>query len=239
MQLIWSGQRRMVEFCIINGTYWTVRTLIRETQKASVKTWTISKLSSKWHSWDFIQHHLCGPSEWWIVQPEITRVKFMEAQGARDQPPAIQYRSVHCDISPLILSSGSKEVTKVPVRCFLQIATASWNSMWERWLPDFQWRPVRGRFVRQRGFRKSPGRHTALQNSWWRLSSMDWDAGPGRARAEQCGPPRGQGVFVVVGVLAGAIKHILLAWTGKNSYYCVHASRGTAHDVPDSAGGLR
>ena len=25
---------------------------------------------------------------------------------------------------------------------FLQIATTSWNSMWERWLPDFQWRPV-------------------------------------------------------------------------------------------------
>ena len=75
---------------------------------------------------------------------EITRVKFMEAQGARDRPSAIQYLSVHCDISPLVLSSGSGEVTKVPVRGFLQTATTSWNSMWERWLPDFQWRPVRG-----------------------------------------------------------------------------------------------
>ena len=75
---------------------------------------------------------------------EITRVKFMEAQRARDWPPAIQYLSVRCDVSPLVLSSGSKEVTKVPVRGFLQIATTSWNSMRERWLPDFQWRPVRG-----------------------------------------------------------------------------------------------
>ena len=33
VQLSWSGQRYMVEFCtIINGTYWTLRTLIRRTQ---------------------------------------------------------------------------------------------------------------------------------------------------------------------------------------------------------------
>ena len=50
----------------------------------------------------------------------------MEAQGALDRPPAIQYLSVHCNISQLILSSGSKEVMKVPVRGFLQIATTSW-----------------------------------------------------------------------------------------------------------------
>ena len=56
---------------------------------------------------------------------EITRVKFVEAQGARDRPPAIPYLSVHCDISPLVLSSGSERVTKVPVRCFLQTATTS------------------------------------------------------------------------------------------------------------------
>ena len=54
---------------------------------------------------------------------EITKVKFMEAQGARNRPSAIQYLSVHCDISPLVLSSGSEEITKVSVRGFLQIAT--------------------------------------------------------------------------------------------------------------------
>ena len=67
----------------------------------------------------------------------------MEAQGASTRPSAIQYLSVHCDMSPLVLSSGSGEATKVPVRCILQIAKTSWNSMWERWLPDFQWRLVR------------------------------------------------------------------------------------------------
>ena len=30
------------------------------------------------------------------------------------------------------------------MRSILQTATTSWNFMWERWLPDFQWRPVRG-----------------------------------------------------------------------------------------------
>ena len=33
-----------------------------ELKKASVNTWTTSKLSSKWHSVDFLRHHLCGPS---------------------------------------------------------------------------------------------------------------------------------------------------------------------------------
>ena len=36
---------------------------------------------------------------------------------------------VHCDMSLLVLSSGSGEVTKVPVHNFLQIATTSWNSI--------------------------------------------------------------------------------------------------------------
>ena len=46
----------------------------------------------------------------------------------------------------------------------------------------------------------------------------------GRARAEQRGSPSGQGVFFVVKVLARAIKHILLAWTGENSCCGVDAS---------------
>ena len=63
---------------------------------------------------------------------DIIRVKFMRAQGAHDLPLAIQYLPVHCDMSQLVLSSGSEEAPKVPVRCFLPIATTSWNSMWER-----------------------------------------------------------------------------------------------------------
>ena len=42
---------------------------------------------------------------------EINRVNFMEAQGVRNRLPAIQYLSVHCDIFPLVLSSGSEEVS--------------------------------------------------------------------------------------------------------------------------------
>ena len=76
----------------------------------------------------------CGDESCDLV--EIARVKFMEALAAHDRPPAIQYLTVHCDISPLVLSSSSGEVTKVPVRGFLQPATTSWNSRWEHWLPD-------------------------------------------------------------------------------------------------------
>ena len=127
----------------------------------------------------------------------------MEAQRALescDQPPAIHYLSVHCDILALVLSSGSKEVTKVPLRCFLQHvgSLASWltvasSSMGLVW----QW-----------GVWKSSGRDTAWHLSWWSLSSMDWDSHPGRAWVEQRCPQRGQGVFFIVEVLALAIKLI-------------------------------
>ena len=68
---------------------------------------------------------------------------------------------------------------------------------------------------------------------------MDGDARPGRAWAEQHGPPRGhwQGVFFVVGVLARAMKHmmmlhIFLPRTDANSCCGVHASRGTGSRRP-------
>ena len=48
--------------------------------------------------------------------------------------------TLHDEPGQLVLSSGSGEVTKVPVCGFLQTATTSWNSMWERWPPDFQLR---------------------------------------------------------------------------------------------------
>ena len=50
--------------------------------------------------------------------------------------------------------------------------------------------------------------------------------------------PRGRGVCFVVGVLARAIKHILLPWTGKNSC-CGVQVEAPAHVVPDLASGLR
>ena len=87
--------------------------------------------------------------------------------------------------------------------------------MWDRWLPDLQWRPG---LVWQWGVWKSSGRDTAWHLLWWSLSSMDWDSHPGRAWAEQRCPQRGQGVFLIVEVLALAIKHILLPWTGENSW---------------------
>ena len=62
----------------------------------------------------------------------------------------------------------------------------------------------------------------------------------GTARAEQRGPPRGKGVFLVVRILSRAIKHILLAWTGADSCCTVHASQGAAlHGASNSVCCLR
>ena len=66
-----------------------------------------------------------------------------------------------------------------------------------------------------------------------------------QGRAEQRGPPRGQDVCLVVGLLTSAIKHNLLAWTGENSCYAVHsensccAVRAGSRRAPDVAGSLR
>ena len=90
----------------------------------------------------------------------------MEAQGARERPPAIQYLSIYCDISPLVLSSGLGSHarlfrlrlqcgTKAPMLVILQTAAASWNSMWEHWLPDFELRPVRGGLCCSEEFEKA------------------------------------------------------------------------------------
>ena len=85
---------------------------------------------------------------------EIARSKFVEAEGARERPDAIEYLSVHCDISLLILGSPS-EAQKVPVRGFLQTANTTWKSLWERWLPDFAWRAVRGGLCGNLEFQKA------------------------------------------------------------------------------------
>ena len=85
---------------------------------------------------------------------EIARSKFKEAEGARERPDAIEYLSVHCDISLLILGSPS-EAQKVPLRGFLQTANTTWKSLWERWLPDFAWRPVRGGLCGNLDFQKA------------------------------------------------------------------------------------
>ena len=67
----------------------------------------------------------------------------MEAEGDSERPEGIEYLSVHCDISPLVLGSPS-EVQQVPVHRFLQTANTSWNSLWQHWLPDFACHPVQG-----------------------------------------------------------------------------------------------
>ena len=68
---------------------------------------------------------------------EIARAEFMEAEGDRERPDGIEYLSVHCDISQLVLGSptDAQQVLCVTVRGFLQAANSSWNSLWQSLLP--------------------------------------------------------------------------------------------------------
>ena len=145
MQLSWSGQKRIVEVCIIKGTCWTVRNFYTENPKRLLlRCGRCQSFRVNGTAWTFsgtICLDRAGDESCDMVK--IPRVKCMEVQGARDLPPAIQYLSVHCKIFPLVLSSGSNEVTKVPVCCFLQFATASWNFVLESWLPQ-SWLPDSG-----------------------------------------------------------------------------------------------
>ena len=99
---------------------------------------------------------------------EIARSKFVEAEGARERPDAIEYLSVHCDLSPLILGSPS-EAQKVPVRGFLQTANPTWNSLWERWLPNFAWRPVRGGLCGNKDFQKALAEIQLDKSTWFEM----------------------------------------------------------------------
>ena len=99
---------------------------------------------------------------------EIARSKFVEAEGASERPDAIEYLSVHCDLSPLILGSPW-EAQEVPVRGFLQTANPTWNSLWERWLPDFAWRPVRGGLCGNKDFQKALAEIQLDKSTWFEM----------------------------------------------------------------------
>ena len=101
----------------------------------SAEPWETQLLSSKWNSVDLSCNVRVDPP--WdhtviIITAklvEIARGKFKEAEGARKWPDAIEYLSVHCDISPLILGTPSEaQVEKVPARGFLRTANTNWNS---------------------------------------------------------------------------------------------------------------
>ena len=79
MQLSWSGQAQ--GGILYNKWYLSVcqETYTGNSKKASVKTWTISKFSSKWHSVDFLLHHWCDDELCDLV--EVATEKFMAAQG--------------------------------------------------------------------------------------------------------------------------------------------------------------
>ena len=80
------------------------------------KAWTLSCSVFVDSSWDDTGD--CGE----LV--DITREKFKDLR----RPDAIEFLpvSVHCDISPLVLSSGLEEATKVPVRCFSKPPKHPW-----------------------------------------------------------------------------------------------------------------
>ena len=157
-------------------------------KKASVKTWTISKFSSKWHIVDFLLHHLCGLSRWWIMLPGENHWSKIHG-GTRGQHQAISNPIPVCPLRYVASgpqfrlgrgNEGSRALYSPNCQNILEFHVGTLAS----------WLPVASgarRLVLQRGVRKSRGQDTAWHLSWWSLSSMDWDVRPGRALTEQRG----------------------------------------------------
>ena len=151
----------------------------------------------------------------WVASEDLVKIargKFMEADGASKLPFGIKYLSIHCYISQLVLSSPS-EAKKVPVLGFLQTANTKWNSLWERLLPDFAWRPVRGGLCCNEEFKKSWPRysmtHIKMEPVLYGLKCSS-KASLGAATRAAARPGCLLRQIFVVGVLSRAIKHILL-----------------------------
>ena len=146
----------------------------------------------------------------------------MKVQGARD-----------------VLSSGSNEVTKVPVRCFLQIATASRNFILESWLPDFQWSGSGGGLCWNEEFEKAVAeiQHDTYQDGacpLWIDMLVQGELGrnnagcrAARASSSSSGSSRARSR---TSSSTGQVRTRVAA--------CMQAE-APAHVVPDSAGGLR
>ena len=112
------------------------------------KEWTFSSTLSVDTSWN-----ATGDSGDLVdITRENARTQKGPANGQSYQTPGDL--SVHCDLSPLASGSVS-DVTKVAVRRILQISKPTCNSLWEPWLPDYAWRPVRGGLCGDKEFEKA------------------------------------------------------------------------------------
>ena len=114
---------------------------------------------------------------------KIAGVKFMEAQAPNDRPPAIQYLSVHCDISPLVQgpqfklwggNEGSSALLAPNCHNILEFYVGTLAS----WLPVAS---VEGGLCCNKEFKKaqdeiSPGWDKAWHWSSCRSLSMVWNA---------------------------------------------------------------
>ena len=129
----------------------------------------------------------------------------MEVQGARKLLHDIEYLSVHCNYQSNILQlvlSSSLEARKFPVCWFLQTAKTIWNSLWESWLAEFDWRPVLGTWA-------------AIQHDTHHdracSESLQFEM---LVQGGKRGQPRSQGICLVVWVHTLAMEYILI-WTGE------------------------
>ena len=94
-------------------------------------------------------------------------------EGASKRPNAIEYLSVHCNLSQLVLGSPL-EIMKVPVCRFLQPVKSNWNPLCGRWLSDFGWRQARGSLCSNEDFEKALAKmqHSRFSMAWTALPML-------------------------------------------------------------------
>ena len=116
---------------------------------------------------------------WWIVTVTLWKPQQLNSWKHKGPRPTTSDPIPVCSLQniaagPQFRLEGGNEATRARLSGgFLQIATISWNSMWEHWLPDFQWRPVRGDLCGNEEFGKAVARRYSMTHIWNRCS-MGW-----------------------------------------------------------------
>ena len=185
----------------------------QEHQQVSSEPWETQKLLSKWKRVDLFLHRLCRPAVRWQRRPSRNLERQIHGRG-RGPRTARRNRISVCPLrciaaGPLFTFRGKKgscarispncpHKLELPVKTLASLLCVGFcegglcgHEEFEKALAEIQ-------HDIYRTFTMEP-------RSW---SSMDWNASPRRGRAQQRGPPSGQGVCLVVRVLTRAVEYI-------------------------------
>ena len=153
MQLSWSAKRYWAEFCSIKCIYLTLRRkLIQGTQTGFFQALGNSEV------FEYMEDHgpflalflwtSCGLTKetWWTSRKTNLRKFKGFANGQMQLNPCLSSVStmIYCSWPSANLWRQGRFLWQTGSLDFSKIAKTTSNSIWERWLPDFARRPMRG-----------------------------------------------------------------------------------------------